>query len=97
MSILNWFSKKPPARYAVPEQSSGLGHVDATVPFSPSGKGRVRGHIKPPGSAANRKSERLERRELLYSEVREAMIKAAFCRPATSSKFFHWTRVGGST
>lgn len=76
MSILNWFSKKPPARYAVPEQSSGLGHVDATVPFSPSGKGRVRGHIKPPGSAANRKSERLERRELLYSEVREAMIKA---------------------
>ena len=29
-----------------------------------------------PGSAANRKSERLERRELLYSVVREAMIKA---------------------
>jgi hypothetical protein len=76
MSILNWFSKKPPARHPVPEESSGLGHVDATIPFSASGKARARGHSKPPGSAANRKSERLERRELLYSEVREAMIRA---------------------
>jgi hypothetical protein len=76
MSILNWFSKKPPVRHPLPEQSSGLGHVDATLPFGPSGKGRARGHSKPPGSAANRKSERLERREQLYSEVREAMIKA---------------------
>jgi hypothetical protein len=76
MSILNWFSRKPPARHPEVEQSSGLGHVDATVPFSSSGKARVRGHSKPPGSAANRKSERLERRELLYSEVREALIKA---------------------
>jgi hypothetical protein len=76
MSLLNWFSKKPPARQDVSEESSGLGHIDATVPFSPSGKGRTRGHGKPPGSAANRKSERLERRELLYSVVREAMIRA---------------------
>jgi len=76
MSILNWFSKKPTAQHAGAEQSSGLGHVDATVPFSSSGKALARGHSKPPGSAANRKSERLERRELLYSEVREAMIKA---------------------
>jgi hypothetical protein len=76
MSILNWFSKKSPARHPVPEPSSGLGHVDATVPFSPSGRVRARGHNNPPGSAANRKGERLERRELLYTEVREAMIRA---------------------
>ncbi len=30
----------------------------------------------PPGSAANRKGERLERREMLYAVVREAMIRA---------------------
>ena len=76
MSLLNWFSKKPPARHSVPAQSSGLGHIDATVPFNPSGKGRARSPSTPPGSAANRKSERLERRELLYAVVREAMIKA---------------------
>lgn len=60
----------------MPVESSGLGHVDATVPYSSPGKGRGRVPATPPGSAANRKSERLERRELLYSVVREAMIKA---------------------
>jgi hypothetical protein len=76
MSLLNWFTKKPPSRQSVPAESSGLGHVDATVPFSSSGKPRGRTSSTAPGSAANRKSERLERRELLYSVVREAMIKA---------------------
>jgi hypothetical protein len=59
----------------VPAESSGLSHVDATEPFTPSGKGHARGPVSPPGSAANRKNERLERRELLYSVVREAMIR----------------------
>ena len=76
MSLLNWFSKKPSALPAAPMESSGLGHVEATVPFNSSGKGRARNPVTPPGSAANRKSERLERREMLYSVVREAMIKA---------------------
>jgi len=76
MSLLNWFTKKPPNRQSVPADSSGLGHIDATVPFSASGKPRGRSASTPPGSAANRKNERLERRELLYSVVREAMIKA---------------------
>ena len=76
MSLLNWFAKKPVARLSPPIESSGLGLVDATVPFSPSGKHRGGAPIAPPGSAANRKNERLERRELLYSVVREAMIKA---------------------
>lgn len=76
MSLLNWFSKKPPSPVPAPIESSGLGHVDATVPFNSSGKGRPRSPMAPPGSAANRKSERLERREMLYAVVREAMIKA---------------------
>jgi len=76
MSLLNWFTKRPPNRQSVPAESSGLGHIDATVPFSASGKPRGRSASTPPGSAANRKNERLERRELLYSVVREAMIKA---------------------
>ena len=75
MSLLNWFSKKAPARPPVSAESSGLGHVDATEPFTPSGKGHGHAPAKPPGSAANRKTERLERRELLYSVVREAMIR----------------------
>lgn len=57
-------------------ESSGLGHVDATVPFSASGKLRGRAPSTAPGSAANRKGERLERREMLYAVVREAMIRA---------------------
>ena len=50
--------------------------MDATVPFSASGKHRGRVSTTPPGSAANRKGERLERREMLYAVVREAMIRA---------------------
>ncbi len=76
MSLLNWFSKKAPTGPSMPIESSGLGHVDATVPFSSSGKPRGRTAISPPGSAANRKGERIERREMLYAVVREAMIKA---------------------
>lgn len=76
MSLLNWFTKKPSAGSSMPIESSGLGHVDATVPFSSSGKLRGRVPTTPPGSAANRKGERLERREMLYAVVREAMIRA---------------------
>lgn len=77
MSLLNWFSKKPSAPPPPPVlvESSGLSHVDATEPFRSSDKGHTRMSTTQPGSAANRKNERLERRELLYSVVREAMIR----------------------
>jgi hypothetical protein len=77
MSLLNWFSKKPPAPQPALVESSGLSHVDATEPFRASdNKGHARGMpATQPGSAANRKNERLERRELLYAVVREAMIR----------------------
>jgi hypothetical protein len=48
--------------------------VDATVPFTHSGRGHPKA-TDAPGIAANRKNERLERRELLYSVVRESMTR----------------------
>lgn len=78
MSLLNWFSKKPQTRKRpVPPESSGLGHVDATVPLSPAARAKISaaaGAVS--GNAANRKSERLERRELLYAVVRQSMTRA---------------------
>jgi hypothetical protein len=76
MSLLQWFSKKPmpqPQRTTMPE-SSGLGHVDATIPLHPSARGRVSASTG--NHAANRKTERLERRELLYAVVRQSMTRA---------------------
>ncbi len=72
MSLFHWFTAKPDAKSAASADSSGLGHVDATMPLHPS----VRGHAKASGNAANRKTERLERRELLYAVVRETMTRA---------------------
>ena len=84
MSLFSWFSKKtqvpPPA-----VESSGLGHIDATLPLNHSGKSRSKGPSSVPGSAANRKNERLERRELLYAVVRESMTRAGLL--STSYKF----------
>lgn len=84
MTLFGWFSRKPHEQAPAPE-SSGLGHVDATVPYLPGGKGRVKAPVSVPGSAANRKSERLERRELLYTVVRESMTRAGLL--STSYKF----------
>lgn len=84
MSLFGWFSRKPYEQAPVAESSS-LSHVDATVPYLPGGKGRVKAPVSVPGSAANRKSERLERRELLYAVVRESMTRAGLL--STSYKF----------
>lgn len=73
MSLFQWFRRKPLAKYAVPQPSSGLAHVDATVPVQGGHSGASRSGS---GNAANRKSERLERRELLYAVVRDAMTRA---------------------
>lgn len=74
MSLFQWFTRKPPAKVASTQQSSGLGHVDPTVPFQ---AGLSAQDLKSgTGSPANRKTERLERRELLYAVVRDAMTRA---------------------
>ena len=72
MSLLQWFSKKPKATAPKDLESSDLGQVDATVPFSASGRERE-AQPHPIANGASRKSERLERRELLYTVVRESM------------------------
>lgn len=75
MSLFQWFVRKPAARSAAGLQSSGLAHVDATVPFR-AGASSNRGSRSNTHHAANRKTERLERRELLYTVVRDAMTRA---------------------
>jgi hypothetical protein len=84
MSLFRWFSKKVTAPASVPE-SSGLGHIDATLPYPSGGQSRSKGPQSVPGSPANRKSERLERRELLYVVVRESMTRAGLL--SSSYKF----------
>jgi hypothetical protein len=85
MSIFNWFTSKPAAKPAQPPESSGLAHADATVPMSQSDRFRVKQPTGTSGHAANRKSERLLRRELLYTVVRDTMIRAGVL--ATGYKF----------
>lgn len=70
MSLLNWFSarKKDPAMSVLP--SSGLSRLDSTKPYHAA---RQPHQVAQP---ANRKQERMERRELLYAVVRESMTRA---------------------
>lgn len=84
MSLFNWFSRKTPSPPSLELDSSGMGHLDATVPMMPPGSASsatVRQISKPAplgpsGNVASRKTERLERRELLYNVVRECMMRA---------------------
>lgn len=72
MSFLSWFSKKEASRESVPTQTSDLGQVDATVPTNRLAQ--LHFSIDKGGADINsRRSERLERRELLYGVVRECM------------------------
>lgn len=78
MSLFSWFSRKtPPARPRPSvEPSSALLNADATVPLTPGRPGHPLVEPHPPEHAANRKNERMERRELLYTVVRDAMVRA---------------------
>ncbi|RYF21621.1 MAG: hypothetical protein EOO33_16750 [Comamonadaceae bacterium] len=78
MSLFSWFSRKtPPARPRPSvEPSSALLNADATVPLTPGRAGHPMIDPQPPEHAANRKNERMERRELLYTVVRDAMVRA---------------------
>ncbi|MBK7002362.1 MAG: hypothetical protein IPH35_21150 [Rhodoferax sp.] len=83
MSLFNWFSKKTPADSLMPEADSGLSYV--SDPFAQSTKGHSKTSVPTSGSAASRKSERLERREQLYGVIREAMTHAGML--SSSYKF----------
>lgn len=74
MSFLRWFGKREASHESVPEPSSDLAQVDITLPINrlmslqlPADRGT---------DLSNRRSERLERRELLYGVVRECMTAA---------------------
>jgi hypothetical protein len=71
MSLLNWFSAKKKNEHPGEMHSSGLSRLDSTKPYNQTRHGSG-GNAQP----ANRKQERLERRELLYAVVREAMVRA---------------------
>ena len=69
MTLFSWLSpKKKPA--PLPE-SSGLSRMESTKPFRPGNDAAG----APNGQPANRKNERMARRELLYAVVRESMTR----------------------
>lgn len=73
MSLLNWFSSSRPKKDADPAlsvMSSGLSRMESTKPF------HAARHAGGSAQPANRKQERMARRELLYAVVREAMVRA---------------------
>jgi len=77
MSLFSWFSRKPaPPKPRPAAEPSGLLNADATVPLHPGRLGKPLVEPLPPEHAANRKNERMERRELLYTVVRDAMVRA---------------------
>ena len=75
MSLFSWFSRKPsPSKPRSPIEPSGLLNADATVPLAAGRNPAL--EPRPVEHAANRKNERMERRELLYTVVRDAMVRA---------------------
>ena len=73
MSLLSWMfpAKKPAAKPTTPE-SSGLSREEPTRPVRRGARDIPGDNAQP----ANRKNERMARRELLYGVVREAMVRA---------------------
>ena len=77
MSLLSWFMRKSAPAKPRAADASGLLNADATVPLMPGRDGRpLLTPTAPPEHAANRVNERMERRELLYIVVRDAMVRA---------------------
>ena len=72
--MFNWFSGKKRSEQHSVLPSSGLSRLDSTKPHNQLRHGSGNGGAGVPG---NRKQERLERRELLYAVVREAMVRAS--------------------
>ena len=77
MSLFSWFTRKPASAQSRMAEPSGLLNADATVPMTPGRDGKLVAQAAPAEHAANRKNERMERRELLYAVVRDAMVRAA--------------------
>lgn len=78
MSLLSWLSPaKKAGKAAPPPETSGLSRMESTKPYPPAaGHAHAHGEHDANGRPANRKGERMARRELLYSVVRDCMAKA---------------------
>lgn len=72
MSLFSWLMPKKSAKAPPPPSSSGLSRIDSTKPYN----GPKQGPGAPNAQPANRKNERMARRELLYGVVRESMVRA---------------------
>jgi hypothetical protein len=79
MSFFSWFRRKPETFQAsAPDERSDLPGADATVPLAPGKTARPATDTtaQVPDHVPNLKAERMERREMLYSVVRDAMVRA---------------------
>lgn len=77
MSFFSWFTRKPAPALADASQPSGPLRNDATGPGNSQGRqGRAPQDTSVQEQLSSRKNERMERRELLYTVVRDAMVRA---------------------
>lgn len=82
MSLFSWFTRNNETRHAG-SRHSGLGSVGGDLVSGRHGQGKSAGATS--GMSSTRRSERLERRELLYVVVRESMTGAGLL--SSSYKF----------
>lgn len=75
MSLISWLFPKKPAKAARAPESSGLSRMEPTRPVA-KGSQPKQTPAAANAQAGNRKSERMARRELLYTVVREAMVRS---------------------
>ncbi|MGI9134675.1 MAG: hypothetical protein ACR2I0_12175 [Rhodoferax sp.] len=73
--MFKWFSRKSAAQPVAENPISDFGPADATEPYHPHGGGKA-SNAAALGGAAHRKGERMGRRELLYTVVRDTMTGA---------------------
>lgn len=79
MSFFSWFRRKPETfQVSAPNERSDLPGADATVPIAPGkmAKPAAETTAQVPDHVPNLKAERMERREMLYAIVRDAMVRA---------------------
>ena len=72
MSLFSWLFPLRRGQESTHPESSGLSRIDPTHPLSKGDRPNLAGNAQP----ANKKQERMLRRELLYGVVREGMARA---------------------
>jgi hypothetical protein len=84
MALFDWLSPAKKKAKSDPV-SSGLSRMESTRPVTAPKRGAARDEAAP-GKPANRKHERMARRELLYAVVRECMANAGVVSAAYKFK-----------